>query len=191
MLLCRQLRRAAESSELSFPVRVQKKDGGFETKDYRYSPRLHLVADVGRKLSAGADDRILSHMIFTKRSEKQIIGKGTIADHEEFEADVQFKVSGSQGPDDPGQRRAWAQQVADWYRNRGHEVKFYFRHANGHVEGGSLHKAIAGATDLLMCPRTQILLKKAPKTWVSSISLEIEAALRELVDRDELWERSK
>jgi hypothetical protein len=190
-LLCKQLRRAAEVQDLTFPVQVQRKEGGFEQKNYRFNPRLELAADVGRRLPAGADGRILSHMIFTKRSEKQTIGKGTATDHQEFEADLQFKVSGSQGPEDPVQRKAWAERIADWYRERGLEVNCYFRHANGHIEGGRLHKAIAGATDLLMCPRTQIALKKAPKTWVSSISSEIEAALRELVDRDDLWERSK
>ena len=190
-LLCRQLRRAADTGNLTFPVKAEKKEGGFETKNYRFNPRLELVADVGRRLSAGAAGGILSHIVVTKRSEKLTVGKGTVTDHEEVEADIHFTISGSQGPDDPGQRRTWATGVADWLRGQGHEVKFYFRHANGRIEGGALHKAIAGATDLLMCPRTQITLKKAPKTWVSSINSEVETALRELVDRDELWERSK
>lgn len=186
-LFNRQLRRYAEANEITFPMTVHKGKKP-ESKNYRFTPRLELSADVGRKLSFSSD-KTLSHMVFTKRAEKQSIGKGTIVTHQEIIAEVEHKVRASQGPAEPGAQKTWSEQWADWYRGQGFEVRFYFRHANGRVEGGSLHKAIAGATDLLMCPRAQIVLKKAPKKWVSSINTEIATALKELLDTDGLWVR--
>jgi len=189
-LLCRQLRRHSDGEEWTFTVHVNKGKKS-EQKNYRYTPRLELNADVGRGLNVGVEDRIPTHMVFIKRAEKQTIGKGTAIDHEEFLADVQLRISASQGPADPADRRTWMQQIQDWYRQRDYEVRLYFRHANGGIIGGDVHKAIAGAADLLMCSREHISLTKPPKRWVSTINGEIATALRELVDRDELWEHAK
>ena len=188
-LLCRQLRRHADAIDLRFTVQVQDKAGKPEQKHYRYNPRLDLNADVGRGITIAQEDRTLSHMVFIKRSEKEVIGKGTAVDHEEFLADVEIRIAASQAPKPEEQKRTWLQKVQDWYRKQGYEVRLYFRHANGGVIGGDVHKAIAGAADLIMCHREPITLSKPPKRWVSQINDEIESALRGLVDRDELWVR--
>jgi hypothetical protein len=97
--LCRQLRRQAASDESTFSVKVPGKRGMVVEKEYRYNPRLELFADIGRKidfvLSGG---RELAHMTFTKRSEKQSIGKPTSVAHKDLYADVELKVSAKQGP---------------------------------------------------------------------------------------------
>jgi len=102
LLLSRQLRRYARAAGLSFTVHVHKGKKP-EQKTYAYTPRLELNADVGRKLSVDADEKVLTHIIMTKRSEKQIIGKGVAVEQEEFAADVEYRISASEGPSEPEQ----------------------------------------------------------------------------------------
>lgn len=184
--LCRQIRRHASAVDMSFTATTHKGKKP-ETKEYRYTPRLELCADVGRSLDTAGEDRKLSHMVFTKRSEKQIIGKGLAVHQEEFLADVEYRVAASEGPADPDEQKTWLQQLQDWYFSKGCEVRVYYRNAKGAVIGGDVHKSIAGAADLLMCQREHILLDKAAKNWVSNIDDEVAGQLVELIDRDELW----
>jgi hypothetical protein len=108
--LCRQLRRQASADELTFTAEVSDKKGGVIEKRYRYNPRLELFADIGRKLDfALSGGRELTHMTFTKRSEKKSIGKPTAVDHRDIVADVEFKVAAKQGPRRPDR----ADQVAN------------------------------------------------------------------------------
>lgn len=190
-LLCRQLRRYASEDELSFDevVRIKGRD---VVKSYRYTPRLDLAADVGRKLDTALKGTgELSSMIFTKRHEKETTGAGSAVEHEEFLADIEVRVSASQGPANPEDRLSWAEKIQAKYRQLGYDSKIYFRHVNGGFFSGEVHKAIAGAADLLMCQREHISLAKPPKKWVATIQSEIAEKMRELVDNDALWVKSK
>ncbi|MBB4370962.1 hypothetical protein GGD63_003759 [Bradyrhizobium sp. cir1] len=61
--LCRQLRRWAHNDELTYEVHLPDRKGKASIKVYKYSPRLELLADVGRSLSfATAGGRELAHM---------------------------------------------------------------------------------------------------------------------------------
>lgn len=61
---------------------MSDKKGRSIEKEYRYTPRLELFADIGRKIDfALSGGRELAHMTFTKRSEKQSIAKPTSVTH--------------------------------------------------------------------------------------------------------------
>lgn len=189
VLFCRQLRRYANAEKLEFTVTPKKKG---KPKNYRYTPRLELAADVGRKLKAGNGAKVLTHMVFTHRNEKQNTSRATDVVHQDFYADVEMRVSAQQGPVDPEEKISWAEGLKQWFLSRGYEGRFYFRHADGGRSSGKvLTKDLAGATDLLMCPRETIHTDAAPKPWVSRISPLVFEAMRNLLERDELWERSE
>ena len=61
-------------------------------------------------------------MTFTKRSEKQSIGKPTSLEHKDVYADVELRVSAKQGPDDPIERVSWLQTVRSYYEKIGYAV---------------------------------------------------------------------
>ncbi len=95
----RQLRR---EGEWTFSVTVPKKKAkGNETKTYLYHPRLEFFADVGRALQTLTEGRILSQMVFTKRSQRQQIGQPTDVIHEDVLADVEYRISARQAELDP------------------------------------------------------------------------------------------
>jgi hypothetical protein len=183
MLVCRQLRRFAKASSLTF---TGEKKG--KPHEYRYTPKLELFADVGRKLDvAVSGEGQLSGMLFTKRKEKQSTADKTAVAHEDFLADVKVYVGASQGPLDPQEKLGWAERIQADFRLRGYDTKVYFRHANGGLSTGELHKSVTAATDLLMCQREHILLEEPPKNWVSDIQPDVAAKMREILDKDSLW----
>jgi hypothetical protein len=190
--LCRQLRRQAAEEEVTFSVKFVDKRGKASEKAYRYNPRLELFADIGRKIDfALSGGRELAHMTFTKRSEKQSIGKPTAIAHQDIYADVELKVSAKQGPEDPKERLSWLANVRGYFETRGYDSRMFYRHVGGGILSGAVHHALAGATDLVMCQKELISLKREPKEWYPKISNEIKNQMIELLNTDELWERHK
>ncbi len=190
--LCRQLRRQAAADELTFIAQATDKKGRNVEKEYRYAPRLDLFADIGRKIDfALSGGRELAHMTFTKRAEKQSIGKPTAVVHSDVYADIELKVSAKQGPDDPKERIQWLANIRKFYENRGYESRMYYRHIGGGILSGQVHHALAGAADLVMCQKELISLKCEPKEWHSKINNEIKEQMIGLLNTEELWERSK
>lgn len=185
-------RQLGRSAEWTFTVQIQKKKKVTE-RIYKYSPRLELHADVGRSLKhAVTDGRILSHMLFTKRATKQEIGKPTAIEHEEVIADVEIRISAKQGPEDPAERRGWAGRLKGWYESLGYESRLYFRTAKtGMTLSGEVHSDVSSAADLLMCPKEPISLSKAPRPWRPTIHAETVEKMKELLGRDELWQRGE
>ena len=190
--LCRQLRRQSAADELSFHVRSVDAKGKATEKNYRYTPRLELFADIGRKLDfALSGGRELSHMTFTKRSERRSIGKATEVKHDDVIADVEYRVSAKQGPDDPKERIGWLTKIRSFFESDGYEARMYYRNLAGGILSGQVHQALAGATDLVMCQKELISLHNAPKDWYGKIDPDIASQMIALADADELWERSK
>lgn len=190
VLFCRQLRRDADYLGLTFTAEVRK-GLKVEKRDYRYTPRLELVADVGRSLATISGSGDLYGMIFTKRRDKQSTAGPVAAAHEDFVADVRIYVGANQGPPNPQDRLNWAERIQNDFSLRGFDTKILFRHANGGVVSGDVHKSVNAAADLLMCQREHISLEKQPKSWVSTIQSEIADKMRAIVDEDALWERRK
>lgn len=190
--LCRQLRRQATAEDWFFEVRSPGKRKETLVKEYRFHPRLELFADIGRKLDFSLPGgRELTHMTFTRRDEKRSIAKATAVSHKDVFADVEIKISAKQGPDDAGDRRAWLQAIRDSFETQGYESKLYFRNLGGGILGGEVHRDLAGATDLVMCPKELISLSKQPRDWYPRINAEVSERMIELLNRDELWERGK
>lgn len=191
--LCRQLRRHSDAQEWVFTVTTKKKeDKASKTKDYRYNPRLELFSDIGRALNlAASGGKVLSHMVFTKRSEKQSIGVPKTVVHTDVVADVELRISAKQGPDDPEEMRTWASAIRAAYEKLNYDSKMYYRHINGRIISGNVHEAVAGASDLLMCPKELISTKKPAKRWLPSISDEVADGMIALLENDGLWERAK
>lgn len=191
VLLRRQLRRQARSENWEFESFSKNKKGNPVRKTYKYYPKLDLLADVGRSLDAAVGTgRELSHLIFTKRSEKHATGQATTVKHEEFRADVEMRVNVSQGPADPAERRNWAQRILDDFKDRGYQSEIFYRSTGNATIGGKLHEEVEGVTDLLLCPKEVISLSVPPRRWRHDIDNEVVGKLRELVDRDELWRRA-
>jgi hypothetical protein len=194
VFLCKQLRRQAHSENWVFSVDVKSKKKGrvTDSKPYRYWPRLELFADIGRKLDVAlTGTRILSHMHFIKRSEKQNMAQPTSVAHKEVIADVEYRVTAKQGPTDATEKKKWLESVRTMFEQRGYESRMYYRHINGSMLSGDVHNAVAGATDLLMCPREIISLSKEPKRWQSTTNSEIAEKMIELVDKNDLWQLGK
>ncbi|MBW4096288.1 MAG: hypothetical protein HIU81_13455 [Acidobacteria bacterium] len=170
--LCRQLRRQAEAEEWKFSANVKRsKRGKVITKEFKYVPRLELHMDVSRglniPLSTGTPE--LSSMKFTKRSERQSIGKKADVKHEEVLANIQIVIHANQGPSEAQEKRNWVSLIRNHYTGLGYDTKLYYRHVNGSVIGGDIHQAIDGATDLLLCPREFLSLAEpvsvCPRTY--------------------------
>jgi hypothetical protein len=186
--LSRQVRRGID---WTFSVDIPGKDGKTITKIYRYHPRFNLFADIGRKLGTLTDGRILSHMIFTKRHEKQNVAKPTGVLHEDVYADVELRISAKQGPEDEVQQRSWVEAITTAYKLRGFESRLYYRHIHGGTLSGEVHQAVDGAADIMMCHKEILTLTKQPKRWSVSINTEIVEGMIGLLDNNELWEHSK
>lgn len=189
--LCRQLRRNARLADWTYSVQGTDKKGKSITKSFKYHPRLELMADVGRVVGGVVKGSTLSRLVFTKRAEKQSALQPTAVVHDDVHADVRLQISAKQGPTDPLELKAWVNWLRDSYEKRGFTTKLYFRHVSGGEFAGGINAAIDGATDLLMCHREFIEIAGEPKKWVGSIQPHIRDAMKELVDRDELWERAK
>jgi hypothetical protein len=162
-------------------------------KTYRYNPRLELHADVGRSLSfATTGGKELAQMTFSKRSAKQSIGGKDHVKQQELIADVELRVNAKQGPEDPKERMAWLTNIRSFYEGNGYQTKLTYRHlATGGVLSGSVHKALAGASDLVMCPKELMSLKHGLRDWYAKIDGEIEEQMATFLDKDQLWERGK
>lgn len=190
-LLSRQLRRYAKLADWTFSVEIPGADKKGRLKSYKYHPRLELFADVGRSLFGAGEQKQLSHLMFTNRSEKQSIAQATAVTHEDVYASVEYRISAKQGPSDPDAQRNWVQSLKEYFKTRGYETRIYFRHLQGEHVSGAVHPSLEGATDLLMCPRATILTKSEPRKWVGEIQPEIRDTMRDLLNRDELWQRAK
>ena len=188
--LCRQTRRV---QDWSFSVIVQEnRKLKPVSKEFKFNPRLELHSDVGRNLNIGQKNKKLSSMLFTKRAERQSIGgKGVEVIHDDVVANVEIKVSANQGPSDPEEKAGWIQSVLQHFTGRGYQVRLYYRQPNGAIVGGSIPDAIAGAADLLMCPKEFLSLSQPIKSSESKVNGEMTDAMKEILDRDELWERHK
>ncbi|MGN7960520.1 hypothetical protein [Brucella sp. 22210] len=189
-LLSRQLRRVAESEGWTFDV-VREEKGRTRNKSYKYHPRLELFADVGRSMFGEDGGKELNYLEFTHRHEKQNIAGKTSLAHDDFVASVKLRVSAKEGPADPQEKRGWFQALKNHYEMKGYKTKLYFRHNNGNTVGGAVSPSVAGATDLLMCPRETIKTTTVTGLWLSTIQPEIRDRMRELLDRDDLWKRAK
>ena len=189
--MARQLRRTAKDQEWNFSIGVQnRRTGRVEQKSYLYHSRLELHADIGRGIGVDEDgNSILNHMIFSKRNERQATGSGTDDQQDEFLADVELKVYARQGPTEAGALSAWLQRLRRDYESRGYSTRLCFRSAGGGTFSGPVDQALAGATDLLMCPRATIELDEEPKKWRSEICSDTVAKMRRILDTDRLWER--
>lgn len=161
------------------------------TKVYSYHPRFNLFADIGRRLAGIGDDRILNYVLFTKRSEKQAVGKATAVIHKDVYADVDLRISARQGPQEPEEQGKWVDALRQAYKERGFESRLYYRHINGGTLSGEVHQAVDGAADIMMCPKEIISLTKKPKRWTSTINSEVAESIITLLDNDDLWERDK
>ncbi|MDP4022433.1 hypothetical protein Q8W71_07350 [Methylobacterium sp. NEAU 140] len=189
-LMRRQLRRHARNEIWTFEKFIKNKKGKPEIKKYRYSPKLDLLADVARALADGtASAKVLTSMTFTKRSERRATGRETSVKHAEYEADVAIKVAMTQAPKDSTERRTWVQRIRDEFDQLGYTSQLYYRSAGGSEMRGKVHQDVEGAADLLLCPKEIISLSSPARRWRDDMCDEMVAALRELVDRDELWTR--
>ncbi|WP_147148386.1 hypothetical protein [Reyranella soli] len=188
--LCRQVRRLVP--EWTFQVTEQKK-GKPITKTYHYTPKLELLADVSRHFGAGTTaGQKLSHLVFTKRSEKQNIGGKTAIKDKDFLADVTIRVGASQGPADEKERLDWAAQLRAIYDERGYKTKIYFKSARGDVLGGSVqHHQLDSAQDLLLCPRDFIDRPDNHKSWSNDVDDKTVADMIALLRKDKVWEHTK
>jgi hypothetical protein len=187
--LSRQLRRAAAAGDWSFIVFVPGKKAQKEKK-YKYHPKLQLLSDFGRKLNA-TKGRTLTHVVFTKRHTKQSAGKPTDVEHRDFVADVEFRVSAKQAPEDLTEKQGFFDSVRQHYETLGFETRYYFRNAGGGTVSGELNKAVESAADIMMCQREMITMEMPRKTWVSTIDKKLVESMRELLDKDELWQQAE
>lgn len=190
--LCRQLRRQASLDELTFTGKRADRQGRVKENTYRYTPRLELHADIGRKIDFGiSGGRELAYMTFTKRQERRSIGKKTELHHEDVIADVQLRVSAKQGPEDPKERATWLAQVRAYFESNGYDSHMTYRNLGGSILSGAVHHALAGATDLVMCQKELISLSATPKDWYTGIDEAVVEQMISFTDADQLWERSK
>jgi hypothetical protein len=185
-LLARQLLSHCKEADWKFSIVARDGKRNVE-KFYTYHSKLELVADIGRSLSAAIGKRPLSSLVFVKRSERQEIGGSATIKTEEIFGDVEIRVAAAQGPSDSVEQQNWVGRLLEHYRNRGFEPKMYFRNANGGQVGGDVHGEIAGAIDLVMCPKETILLEEAPRKWRSGIEPSIETEIRLILENDSLW----
>jgi len=106
-------------------------------------------------------------------------------------ADVEFRVSAKQAPEDPSERQGFFNSIRRHYETLGFETRFYFRNASGGTVSGELNKAVESAADIMMCQREMISIGSPRKTWVSTIDKKLVDSMRELLDKDELWQRAE
>jgi len=186
--LNRQIRRDGEA-EFSVNV-IDKKSQRSVTKDYRFHSRFDLVADLGRSLSHGGAKRILSQVVFTKRSERMAVGQPTAVNHEEVLADVEVRISGKQAPADPEEQMSWITRLRKKWEHQGFQTKVYYRSLGGATMGSNIHRDIENAADLVICPKEFVTLSKPPKRWTDKFNPEIISKLKDILRKDELWQRA-
>lgn len=188
--LGRQIRRLVP--EWTYQVDVEKKTRTVQ-KSYHFSPKLELLSDVSRLLTAGASsERHISYLKFTKRNERQSIGGKTEIKDQELFADVELTIKSTQLPEDNDERADLAAKLIAMYRDRGFKPKIYWRNASGGIIGGEItHHQIEGAHDLLLCPKEFIVVPAGHKPWTDKFDRGTVVQMKALLDKDELWERAK
>ncbi len=191
-LLCRQLRRISDAEDWSYKdVRTAR---GKKPKEVniKFTPRLELFADVGRKLGdASAPARALRSMAFTKRSERLSVGQPTDIEHMDFDADVLVTVKADQGPLDQVARLTWAGRIRKLYEDRGYSTRLMFRDAGGDIEQGTVQAAMDEASDLLMCSRDLVTYASMPKVWEPKLNADVVRSLKAVSNRDEIWQPAR
>jgi hypothetical protein len=188
--LCRQLRRDSDRDKWTYPVdKPQRK--GTKKVPARYTPKLELHAGgFGRKVDgSGGTSKILKSLTFVKRASKESIGEGTDIEHTEFEADLRVHVSAAQGVSEPGGVMAWAKRLRKSFEERGYETSVAFRHAGGDVVTGKIDASLSSAADLMLCQREPVTFATPREIWEATLRPDVVDCLREVLDRDELWER--
>jgi hypothetical protein len=65
------------------------------------------------------------------------------------------------------------------------------RNAGGGTVSGELNKAVESAADIMMCQREMITMGSPRKTWVSTVDKKLVENMRELLDKDELWQQAE
>ena len=191
-LLCRQLRRISDAEEWSY--RDTRTGRGKKPKEVniRYTPRLELFADVGRKLgNPDAPARALRSMTFTKRSARQDVGQPTDVEYTDFNADVLIRVRADQGPPDEVARLTWAARIRKVYEDRGYSTRFLFRDNGGDIEQGTVQAAMDEATDLLMCSRELLAYASMPRVWEPKLNADVVRLLKAVSNRDEIWQPAR
>jgi len=191
-LLSRQLRRVATMEEWNFNVsRTSKSGRSVKDAEYRYHAKFQLVADIGRNLQGGAKAQ-LAQIVFTKRLEKQEIHGQTHVEHvDEILADMQVRISGKQAPADEEEKRSWFERIRAHFQGRGYTTKLYYRHPSGGMMSGEVDQAVAGAVDLVMCPKEYVELAAERPRWCSEIDLPFADRMKALLSDDNLWQRAQ
>lgn len=131
--------------------------------------------------------REISQMVFWKRSERQTIAEKTEIIQGDVFAAVELRIAAKQGPEDPEERQTWLQTLRKWYEDRGFQTRLFFKQRGGTMMSGALHDGMDAATDMLLCPKEEILTKDPPRKWVDEIQPEVRDAMINLLERDDLW----
>lgn len=191
--ICRQLRRWAHENELTYEVHTpDKRTGKATVKEYRYTPRLELMADIGRSISfATASGRELAQMVFSKRSEKRSIGGKDHVVDEEVLADVEIRIAAKQGPSDAEERYKWLSKIRSSFEKSGYTTRLIYKQINGGTISGKVHEALAGATDLVICPKELMTLKHEPRDWYAEFDEDVIDQMIAFLDKEGLWQRAK
>jgi hypothetical protein len=190
-LLGRQLRRIAKAGDWVVMSQEANQKGQPVAKAKSYYAKLELMADVGRQSGGTMGPENLTKMVFTKRSEKLSIAQATSVIHQDVYGDARYQVPASQAPKDPNEKVKWFKALRESYENRGFTTKLYFRHLSGGEVSGTLNPSLDGAADLLMCQREIIDLEGERKFWVGTIQPHTRDKLKAILDKDELWEKTK
>jgi hypothetical protein len=172
LLFSRQLR--THCKEPARPFRSQhSRAKKIVEKSYEYYPKLELLADVSRSLFGAIGVQRLSSMVFIKRAARHAIGEPSSVKTEEVVGDVEIRVSASQGPTGSDEQQNWVSSLRAHFSNLGYQTKLYFRSSGGGLLAGDSHGEVAGATDLVMCPKETILLDEPVRKWRPTIDQTI------------------
>lgn len=188
--LSAQVRRYAKAQDFHFSVEDPEPGARGRTKRYLYHPKIELVSDIGRQINFAVGGQAVSSIVFAKRgSLKEVSGETTI-EYREVQANAEFRISANEGPPDPFERRTWLQNLIRDWKNRGFKSRLYFKALGGKEMVGTVHRDLDGAADLLLCHKERIVFPDHPPRWRPHLCEETVRQLIELVDKDELWQRS-
>ncbi len=191
-LLCRQLKRVAARDNWIFQVgRIGSRGRPVKADEFKYRARLELAADVGRAMGFSGAKRQLAQIVFTKKLSKQEIHGPTHVKFDTVLADLEVKVSGKQAPEDEDEKRTWLSSLRQHYENIGYSTRLMFRYAGGGTMSGEVDKAVAGAVDLIMCPKEYVSLEAERPKWCSQIDMPFADKLKALLSDDSLWQRAQ
>ena len=175
------------SADWTFSVEMKDPRGRRIQKIYKYRPRLELNADIGRSLLGGPRNSTLTHMVFTKRSEKLNTGQETEVEQIDVIGDIEYNISASQAPEDAEERKGWLTKVREKYESLGFKSKLYFRHNAGFTLRAGVRHDESSAADMLLCPKEIVSIDDIERRWRDDMSVATLKALFALLDRDDLW----